>query len=121
MEYPWSIKQGLITSVKNYREAYDIDSNDWIAEFLLLPTEAKGLAGQLAPLPSDKPEYRCQSSLANWNLEYDLCNSKEMRSKGFIGYFYNPSLCEAGCKQDIVLWVQEESGRSFIVGAPDYD
>ena len=119
-QYPWSIIPGVITKVANYREAYDIDSNDWIAQFNLLPEEIQYLSGKLLYLPLSEENYRCNISIINWTIKHKLCNPIYMHSKGFKGYFYNPSFCPAGCKQKIILWVNESSGESYIVGSPDY-
>lgn len=119
IQYPWSVPPHLITEVTNYREAYDIDANDWIAQFSLDPSESQKLSGALNKIPEDKTEYRCISSIADWSLPHDICSYEKMAAAGFKGYYYNPSLCEAGCKQSIILWVNETSGEAYLVGAPD--
>ena len=118
-EYPWSKKAGTVTSVKDYREAYDLDSNDWVAEFALIPAEAEKLATVLSPLQQNR-KYRCHIAIADWKLDHQVCDSLKMRSNGFEGYIHEVSFCEAGCKQEIILWVNPVSGQSYIVGAPDH-
>ena len=118
--YPWSISKGIISRVQMYKEAYDFDSNDWVAQFQLEPEEARALSAILTSIPVNKRVYRCYyTSNAFWKINKDLCNYKKMIEAGFKGYFYNPSLCEAGCKQVIILWVNETNGESYIVGAPE--
>jgi hypothetical protein len=121
IEYPWSVVPNTITQVKNYKEAYDIDSNDWIAQFSLDSSEAQKLSSVLTEIPESQRVYRCAASNADWTLDHDVCSFEKMITAGFKGYFYNPSLCQAGCKQTIILWVKEASGESYIVGSPDYD
>lgn len=120
-EYPWAVAPNLITQIKNYREAYDIDSNDWIAQFSLVPSEAQKLSSALTELPESQRVYRCITSNADWEIGHEICNYEKMLAAGFKGYVHKPSLCQAGCKQTIVLWVNEGSGDSYIVGSPDYD
>ncbi len=64
---------------------------------------------------------RCVASIADWVLRHDVCSFEKMIAAGYKGYFYNPSLCQAGCKQTIIFWVNEDSGEAYIVGSPDYD
>ncbi|MCB0415935.1 MAG: hypothetical protein KDD50_16475 [Bdellovibrionales bacterium] len=101
-------------------EAYNLDSNDWVAQFQLIPSEAQKLKEFLQPIPMNKKTYRCNySSSAFWPIEPNLCDYAEMSKRGFLGFYYNPSFCKAGCKQVIILWVNENSGESYIIGAPD--
>lgn len=121
VEYPWSPFLGLVTQVSNYKEAYDTDSIDWIAQFSLIPAEAQSLSVKLLKIPDSKMKYRCIISNANWPIKQDICNADQMISAGFKGYFYNPSLCAAGCKQTIIFWMNMISGEAYIIGSPDYD
>lgn len=120
--YPWSIKPGLVTTVTKYKEAYDTDSNDWIAHFFLDPREIQSFSKFLIALPPNiRTLYRCvHANAKDWASE-DVCSAEKMESNGFSGFFYNPSLCKEGCKQNIILWVNPSSGEAYIVGSPDYD
>ena len=120
INFPWSVNPNLITQVKNYHEVVDIDSNNWIAQFELLPGEVKELSSILNELNSNS-SYSCNISNVNWELKREICSYEKMKMNGFRGYFYNPELCESGCKQMIILWVDEKTGESYIIGSPDYD
>jgi hypothetical protein len=117
-DFPWSIFPGKITEVKSYREAFDADSKNWIAEFSLKPEEAKRLKGWLFPVPSTGLQYGCATAGADWLEETDLCDAGKMQAKRFRGYLYHPFHCDGGCDRTVVLWVNETTGQSYIIGAP---
>ncbi len=105
--FPWAKFAGKISSVKNYREAFDIDSNDWIAEFVLLPKETQEWRTLLIGIKNET-KYLCYSSLANWEITIDICSIQTMNANGFIGYINSST----------VWWINESTGQSFIVGFP---
>ncbi|MCM2279351.1 MAG: hypothetical protein NDJ89_14850 [Oligoflexia bacterium] len=119
-QYPWSQFKGSVTKVSRYQETYDLDSNDWIAHFYLEPKEAAVLASRLPVLPSElRLSYRCARSIAKAWAPESICSTLKMEQQGFKAYHYRASLCDAGCKLSVVIWIKPD-GDSYIIGSPDY-
>lgn len=116
--FPWAGHDGLISEVKDYYEAYDLDTNDWIAQFALNSIESQKLARILTMLPRSERKYRCNISIAHWSLQLDICDSTYMESVGFVPYHYQVSLCKNGCDLSIVMWMNHNTGKNFLIGAP---